>query len=210
LPSKGERSRAAAAVLLAIAALYLAVWPHELGHSTTAYLLGCKLDWWRTATTWYLWNSRAGDVDYACLERRPGASLLTEGAGIAVNLSLLAAAVAFSRTSWAGRSPWLLLGALLAALSNYAEAFSYLVLNVLWLKSDMAAVVAASGVSRWLWLAFGSALATAAGYGLAGPARRAAELLQTPEHPESSWRAFFVGYVSGVALTMATARILLA
>jgi hypothetical protein len=202
--------RGALPACLSLVALYLAVWPHELGHSTTAYLLGCKGNWWRTGTTWYLWNSQAGDVDYACLERQGTAALLlTDGAGIAVNLSILVAALVLARTSPAVRHPRLLLGVLLLALANYSEAFSYLVLNVLWLKSDMATVVPASGLSRWLWLAFGLAAAATAGFWLAGPASRAADNLQTPHLPRARWQAFFFAYVAIVGLAMATARIIL-
>ncbi len=198
------------ALLLGAAALYLAVWPHELGHSTMAYLLGCKANWWRTGTTWLLWNSQAGDVDRACLGRQgAGASLLIGGAGIAVNLSILVTAALLARASWTIRRPWLLLGALLVALANYAEAFSYLLLNVLWLKSDMATVVAASGMSRGPWLVFGLLAAAAAGSWLAGPTGRAADLFHSPGLPKAGWQSFFVGYVAATGLTMAAERILL-
>ena len=43
--------------VLAVAAVYLAVWPHELGHSLVAHLYGCKADRWRTDTRWYLAGS---------------------------------------------------------------------------------------------------------------------------------------------------------
>jgi hypothetical protein len=197
-------------LLLGGAALYLAVWPHELGHSIVAYLLGCKTNWWRTGTTWLLWNSQAGDVDRACLCRKgAGASLLTGSAGVTVNLSILVAAALLARASWTTRRPWLLLGALLVALANYAEAFSYLVLNVLWLKSDMATIVTASGLGRGPWLAFGLLAAVAAGSWLAGPTGRAADLFQTPGLPKAGWQSFFVGYVAATGLTMAAERILL-
>ena len=98
---------------------------------------------------------------------------------------------------------------MLLALSNYAEAFSYLVLNVLWLKSDMATVVAASGLSRWLWLASGLTAATVAGFWLAGPAGRAADNLQAPHLPRARWQAFFLAYGAIVGLVMATARVIL-
>ena len=37
--------------LLALAAVYAAVWGHELGHSFAAYLAGCKAEPWRTGVT---------------------------------------------------------------------------------------------------------------------------------------------------------------
>src|SRR4029077_2511439 len=78
---------------LAGAAVYLAVWPHELGHAAAAWLLGCKADGWRTGTRWFLWGSQGGEIDFGCLARRGrGALALTALAGIAVNLILIGAA----------------------------------------------------------------------------------------------------------------------
>ena len=34
--------------LLALGTLYLAIWPHELGHSLAAAHFGCKEHWWQT------------------------------------------------------------------------------------------------------------------------------------------------------------------
>jgi hypothetical protein len=74
-----------------------------------------------------------------------------------------------SGTRW----PWLFLATFLWALANYAEAFSYLVLNTIWLKSDMEGVVLESGVDRWLWVCLGTFLAVLAARLLLKPARRA-------------------------------------
>ncbi|HEX4803132.1 MAG TPA: hypothetical protein VFV14_06455, partial [Myxococcaceae bacterium] len=86
--------RYASLTLIAVGALYLTIWPHELGHSLVAYLYGCKANWWQTDTSWFLWGSQGGAIDYACLDRRGRAALgMTDFGGIAVNLILLALAV---------------------------------------------------------------------------------------------------------------------
>jgi hypothetical protein len=144
--------------LLAIAVLYATIWPHELGHSIGAFLSGCKANWWQTDTSWFLWGSWGGDIDYDCLRARGGPALgLTEFAGIAVNFLLLALAltVARSRRLAPPSREWVLVGSVLWALANYAEAFSYLVLNTIVLRSDMKTVVYESGVSRWVWCGAG-------------------------------------------------------
>ncbi len=199
-----------APLLLAIVALYLTVWPHELGHSTMAYLSGCKMNWWQTKTSWFLWDSRGGDIDYACLKTRGATALaLVDGAGIALNLILLGVALLLGRLHGPERYPWLFTATVFWGLSNYAEAFSYLVVNTLWLKSDMETVVVASGVSRGVWLLAGSAGAVVAGRALYGPARRAAELLQGPRLSARTWLWVFSLYVAVVGLIMAAARIVL-
>ncbi|HEV8254540.1 MAG TPA: CPBP family intramembrane glutamic endopeptidase [Vicinamibacteria bacterium] len=198
---------------LALAALYSSVWPHELGHSVVAHIVGCKPDLWRTATTWFLWGSTGGETNYACLgERGRGALLATNFAGIGVNLVLVAVAAAVGR-GWRRARPrsglWLAVATLLWALANYAEAFSYLVLNTLWLKSDMEVVVTASGISRWLWLAAGTAGAVLVGLPLRSGARTVAEALASPGMSAASWRRVFAAYAALVAGAMAFARIAL-
>src|SRR5947209_14076565 len=87
-----RRSLLPLVVLASVAglAVYLAVWPHELGHAAAAWLQGCKADGWRTGTRWYLWGSQGGEIDFGCLARRGrGALALTAVAGIAVNLVLI-------------------------------------------------------------------------------------------------------------------------
>ena len=146
--------RLLALLVLAGAAVILAVWPHELGHAGSAWLLGCKADSWRTGTRWFLWGSQGGAIDFSCLARRGrGAQAVTALAGIAVNLIQLGMAPilgAWWKPATETRRTLWLAATLLWALANYAEAFSYLVLNSLWLKSDMAAVVTATGISRWV------------------------------------------------------------
>src|SRR4029077_19172317 len=93
--SMAEKStgRLLALLGLAGAAVYLAVWPHELGHAAAAWLLGCKADGWRTGTRWFLWGSQGGAIDFGCLARRgKGALAITALAGIAVNLVQLGVA----------------------------------------------------------------------------------------------------------------------
>jgi hypothetical protein len=202
-------ARAPVVALLAVLALYAAVWPHELGHATVAWLWGCKPTWWRTATTWYLWNSRAGDVDYACLGARGRpATFLTDGAGIAVNLLLVGGALLLARRP---RSHALLVvWATLWALANYAEAFSYLVLNTVWLRSDMESVVVQSGLGRWVWFGGGLVGAVVCGGALAGLARRAALVLETPAIPARAWLWLLALYAGGAGVVMAAARAALA
>ena len=84
--------------VLAIGVLYITIWPHELGHSVVAYLYRCKANPWQTDVSWFLWDSWAGPVDYACLQARGAAALgLTDFAGIGVNFILLGLAPLFGR-----------------------------------------------------------------------------------------------------------------
>ncbi|HEX3556432.1 MAG TPA: hypothetical protein VIA62_24695 [Thermoanaerobaculia bacterium] len=192
-------------------AVYLAVWPHELGHAVAAWLQGCKADGWRTGTRWYLWGSQGGDVDFGCLARRGrGALAITALAGIAVNLVQIGLAPllgAWWRPATAGRRLGWLAATLLWALANYAEAFSYLVLNSLWLKSDMAGVVAATGISRWIWLAAGILAGGLIARGLLLPAiKKTADALAGPGGSARFWRFFFILYMAGVGLAAVVNR----
>lgn len=204
-----NRAKFAAALILAIGVLYLTIWPHELGHSVSAYLWGCKQNWWQTKMSWFLWNSRGG-ADYRCLETRGASALvITDAAGIVVNLILLGVALLLARWSWPRRYQWLFIGGVFWALANYSEAFSYLVLNTLWLKSDMQTIVSQSGVSRWIWLLLGVAGAFVCGRAMLEPTQRAAELLQSTRLSRRAWLWVFAFYVAAIGLTMAAARITL-
>jgi hypothetical protein len=201
-----------ALLVLAGAAVYLAVWPHEVGHAMAAWLLGCKADGWRTGTRWFLWGSQGGEIDSACLARRGrGAQAFTALAGIAVNLVQIALAPILG--AWwrpAGKAQtWWLAATLLWALANYAEAFSYLVLNTLWLKSDMTGVVAATGISRWIWFVVGLLAAGLIAYGLRPAARKTAAALSGPGGSSCFYQGFFLLYTVGVGLAAAVNRMVL-
>lgn len=194
--------------ILGIGALYLTIWPHELAHSAAAYFWGCKSNWWQTDMSWYLWGSLAGKVDWACLRAQSGAALgLTAFAGIAVNLTFLGLAFALLRSLSSAKNPWLFAGAVFWALANYAEAFSYLVLNTVWLKSDMETVVQESGISRGMWLGAGVLAAFLCAYWLRPAVRSAAELLTTRRMSSRAWRWAFTIYVMVVGVIMGAARI---
>jgi len=202
------RIRCTVTALLAVVAVYLAVWPHEIGHATAAWLYGCKADAWRTGTHWYLAGSQGGAIDEECLARRGGgAAAVVAFAGIAVNLLLagLAALAARRRQSGFGVR-WGLIATLLVALANGAEALSYLVLNTLWLKADMRIVVAASGVSRWIWTAAGLILGVLIARALAGPARNAATALAGLGISARLWLWAFAAYALAVGLAAMLSR----
>jgi hypothetical protein len=200
---------------LAIAVLHITIWPHELGHSAVAYMHGCKANWWQTDASWFLWSSWAGSVDYDCLQTRSAVALgLTDFAGLGVNFILLGFAPLLGR--WWGspparRSPaaWIFVGTAFWALANYAEAFSYLILNTLWLSSEMRTVVLAWGVSRWAWSGMGVVAAAILWRMLRAPLRVAAVLAGGPCLSARTWLAIFSVYVSVVSLTMGAARIVL-
>ena len=208
-----DRRRLVLLVFLAGAAVYLAVWPHELGHAAAAWLQGCKADGWRTGTRWYLWGSQGGDVDFGCLARRGrGALALTALAGIAVNLVQIGLAPllgAWWRPASGERRTWWLAATLLWALANYAEAISYLVLNSLWLKSDMAGVVAATGISRRIWFTAGMLGAGLIARGLLPVTRKTADALAGSGGSIRFWMGFFLFYTAGVGLVAAVNRAIL-
>ena len=198
--------------LLAVTAVYLAVWPHELGHSLAAYLYGCKTDAWRTETHWYLAGSRAGAIDEGCLARQGGhAVAFTAIAGIAVNLFLVALAPLLGRWWLPGRTEreairWGLVVTVVWALANAAEAVSYLVINTVWLRSDMEVVVRQSGLGRWTWTAAGLLLAAVAALGLSSSTTKAAQALAGPGASERLWRWAFAGYAFAVGLAAVVSR----
>jgi membrane-associated protease RseP (regulator of RpoE activity) len=202
--------RRLALLVLAGAAVYLAVWPHELGHAVAAWLLGCKADGWRTGTRWFLWGSEGGEIDFACLARQGrGALALTALAGIAVNLVQIGVASILGvwwRPAAGEKRAWWIAATLLWALANYAEAFSYLVLNTLWLKSDMAGVVVATGISRWPWFAAGILGAGLVAAALLPVARRTAAALAGPGGSPCFFLGFFLIYTAGVGLVGAVNR----
>ena len=92
------------------------------------------------------------------------------------------------------------------ALANYAQAFSYLVLNTAWLKSDMETLVIESGINRWIIFFVGLVLAIVIGRMLRPIAQKAAAMLATPSSSERRWRFRFVLYVAMVAVVMTVAR----
>jgi len=205
------KTRCTVTAFLAVAAVYLAVWPHEIGHATAAWFYGCKADAWRTGTHWYLAGSQGGAINEECLARHGGgAAGFVAFAGIAVNLLLISLAPLAGRwwlpARTAGRLRWGFIATLLVALANSAEAFSYLVLNTLWLKADMRVVVSASGISRWIWTASGLILGAVIARALARPIRRASTALAGPGISERLWLWAFVGYALAVGVAAMLSR----
>jgi hypothetical protein len=200
------------AFIIAVAVLYPTVWPHEVGHGVAPYLYGCKKNFWQTDTSWFLLSSWSGkDIDDNCLQSRGHAAVAwTAFGGTAANLVLL---LFLLSVLWMSRrkvaSSWCFVTLFFWALANYAEAFSYLVLNTAWLKSDMATLVLESGVNRWTIFFAGLVLATATGWSLRPIARKAAAMLATPYGSERRWRFGFVLYVALDALVMTAARVVL-
>lgn len=194
---RGARLRLFPAIA-ALAAVYGAVWPHELGHAAAARLLGCRAGFWPSGVTLWLAGSGPGGIDPACLAARGrGAVAAVALAGIAVNLALAAATALAARRI--GRTPLSLLLLLLLALANAAEALSYLVPNALWPRADMAAAVASAGQGRLPWLALGLAATALAVRLLRAPLAAAAEALATLALPARAWRWGFVLYALAVA-----------
>jgi hypothetical protein len=190
--------------LLALAAVYAVVWGHEIGHSFAAYLLGCKAEPWRTGVTPLLWGSQGGAIDETCLARRvPWAVAAVALAGIAVNLLCAAGAGGLSRRC---RGDWPLVATLLFALANAAEAFSYLVLNTVWLRADLRLAVGAVG-GQWAFLGAGLVGAAGISWWLRRPVRAAAERLASPRLPARFYRFALALYAITVALAAAIERI---
>jgi hypothetical protein len=197
------------AIIIALAVLYPTIWGHEVGHGVAPYLYGCKKTFWRTNTSWFLLSSWAGkDIDYKCMHRH-GHAALAWGAfgGVAVNLLFLFILIPALRL-WHTRvtHSWWFVALFFWALANYAEAFSYLVLNTAWLKSDMKALVMESGINRWILFVLGLLLAVAMAWMLRPITQKTAAMLAAPKGPERPWRLAFLVYVVVVAGAMAAAR----
>lgn len=196
-------------IIIAVAVLYPTVWPHEVGHGVAPYLYGCKKTFWQTDTSWFLLSSWAGkDIDDNCLQRRGHAAVAWSAfGGVAVNLLLLFALLALLWISQhkAARS-WWFVTLFFWALANYAQAFSYLVLNTAWLKSDMQTLVIESGINRWIIFLVGLLLAITLGWVLRPIAQKAAAMLATPNSSERRWHFRFVLYVALVGGVMTIAR----
>ncbi|MEA2691011.1 MAG: hypothetical protein QOJ16_398 [Acidobacteriota bacterium] len=124
-------------------------------------------------------------------------------AGIAVNLLCAAGAGGFSRRC---RGDWPLVATLLFALAHAAEAFSYLVLNTVWLRADLRLAVGAVG-GRWAFLGAGLAGTLGVSWWLRRPVRAAAERLASPRLPARFYRFAFALYAIAVALAAAVERI---
>lgn len=201
------------AMSLAVAMLYPTIWPHEVGHGLVAYLYGCKATLWQTDTSWFLLSSWGGkDIDDHCLTLRGhNAVALTALGGILVNLLFLLLLVPILWV-WhkSVKSSWPFIALFFWMLANYAEAFSYLVLNTAWLKSDMEVVVTAWGVSRWIWFSLSLALAIGLLPLLKPIADKAAAMLSTRPELQPIWLSRFALYVALVGIVMAAARIGLA
>lgn len=199
-------------IIIAVAVLYPTVWSHEVGHGVAPYLYGCKKSFWQTRTSWFLFSSSSGkDIDENCLqERGHAAAAWSAFGGTAVNLLLLFAllAVLWMSHRRAASSTWFVT-LFFWALANYAEAFSYLVLNTAWLKSDMETLVIESGVNRWIIFLMGLVLAVAMAWVLRPIAQKAATMLATAYSSERLWRFRFVLYVAIVGVVMAAARVAL-
>jgi hypothetical protein len=201
-----DAARLALAAVLAAAAVALAVWPHELGHASVAYLYGCKADPWRTAVRWALAGSQGGDIDGACLARRGGGALgFMAFAGIAVNLLLVLLAPLLGR--WRRTAGTGFLFTLLWALANAAEALSYLVLNAVWPAADMRLVIDAAGVGRWPWLGGGIVLAVVIARALRAPLAKAAEAFASPGVAAAFWRAALAAYPFAVGAAAVASRL---
>jgi len=203
--------------LLALLAVYLAVWPHELGHAAVARLYGCKADPWTTDTNWYLAGSQGGAIDEGCLARHGGgAPALMALGGVAVNLLLLALAPLLGRWWLPARTAgggvrWGLVATLFWALANAAEALSYLVVNTVWLHADME-IVARAGLGRWAWTAAGLVLGVMIVWGLRRPVRKAAAVLAESFADgglsERLWRWGFAAYALAVGVAAVVSRAL--
>jgi hypothetical protein len=206
------KTRCAVTAFLAIVAVYLAVGPHEIGHATAAWLYGCKADAWRTGMRWYLAGSQGGAIDEACLNRHGrGALGAVALAGIVVNFLLISLAPLAGRwwlpaRTASGGVRWGLVASVLVALANGAEALSYLVVNSLWLKTDMAIVVAAAGIGRWPWTVAGLILGAVFVRALAGPIRSASAALAGPGFPDRLWRWALIGYALAIGLAAVLSR----
>lgn len=190
--------------LAGVLAVYAAVWGHELGHAASAYLIGCKADPWRTGVTPFLWGSRGGAIDETCLARR-GSRAVAAVALSGIALNLLCVGIAGLASRWARRR-WSLVVLLLWGLANAGEGLSYLVLNTIWLRSDMAAGVGALG-GRWIFLGAGLLGAAAVAGWLRGPVRTVAGQLASPGAPAGLFRLAFALYAMTVAVVAAVERI---
>lgn len=71
-----------ATAAIMVAALYPTIAFHELAHSTAAFMLDCKANWYETDMSPFLYRSFGGDIDYGCLRNKGAYALaIVDGAG---------------------------------------------------------------------------------------------------------------------------------
>lgn len=126
-------------VLLAYAALYAAIWLHELGHALVYHHLGCKAGLFRLHVPWHFAAASPEPVDADCAASLEAVHQLVAAlGGITANLVLAAGAWAGYRRL-EGRG-WPAFVTAVFVLANLTEAATYLTLNNLFPAGDMIPV----------------------------------------------------------------------
>ena len=127
-------------LLLGYAALFTAVWLHEIGHSFIEYKFGCKDNWIHVQVKPYIFFSTPGPVDIDKYQAMaPLKRALSAYGGIIANLfwSIISGAII---TAIKPDNIYLLFFLWMFMTLNLSEIVSYLLIGNIYLVSDMATV----------------------------------------------------------------------
>ncbi len=191
-------------------ALYLAIWMHEVGHALAYWKFGCKRNPWKVKVPFYLLRSTPAPVAEACANRLSALQqLVVAVSGVVVNclFGILALWVVLLVDSLAA-IPLLYVFLYFFSLSHLLEAGSYLVVNNLFLGSDMALIVAHAPKSRWPVFALASLTLLPATALLVREAPRIGYALFGTEALASTWRLGVALLSVLIIMTMGVARVL--
>jgi len=194
-------------ISLIYVALYLSIWMHEVGHALAYWEFGCKENPWKVRVPFYLFGSTPAPVDEACANRlNSSQQLVVAVSGVVVNCLFGILALLVVLFIGALKTiPLLYVFMYFFALSHLLEATSYLVINSLFLGSDMTLMMEHAPKSRWPILIVASLTLLPAIALLVREAPRLGYALFGTDVVDSTWRlsvailSVFIMVIMGVA-----------
>ncbi len=193
-------------------ALYLTIWMHEVGHAVAYWKFGCKASPWKVRVPIYLFGSTPAPVNEDCASHLGSRQqVIVAVSGVAVNcLFGIPVLVALLLVGSLPAIPVLYVSLYGFAFAHLLEAGSYLVVNTLFLGSDMALLVEHAPRSRWPVLALASLILLPALAALVYEAPHVGDAVVGPARIASTWQlgaaalSVFLMGVMGLARVLAS------